>query len=1142
MKKILRSLLPFLLVFAMLLPLSGIAQAVDATSVTLSTEGTTTLYYRDADADGGRADAVTITATAKTAEKKEYDGTIKWTVEDGKTDFVEPSLTLDTELDYKTAANRSITLKAKQADGNAPTSVSVTAYVKTGNSSMSFVIVQDEVQPFSLTITDGTELEVGKTTTASHNAKYESGDKASVVYSSSDKTVATVDKDGNIEALKVGTATITATAAGGVKAEKTLTVVPVSFRYTAGVGQSFSLKDLYKDLIRNYAEVRFDDKDTVTFSNIDSSAKGALYLGKSTLVNKSACTFGQLESVTFESKVPGDFTFNVSVKHGSAEYTGEVTITSTVSSVDIYIPIGGNDEYRFTDQSANGKTGVKIVTDAFSDFAAVGSFVFDVPSSASRKLGTLSATADESGSVANLDWVNWEDLAKLRFIPLRDTGTFEIKYNAYSEKDGKGAVIAKGTLSIALNAESLDVTVSLDSTEPYTFSDKNGTSTLKSAKDLLTEAIDGVLGSTGWGGICFDTNKLSPESDAVGVLYLDDSSTRPANEVDSSDFITKAALGKLVFDPDGTGNYIVGFSVYASASSGTLLASGTLTISVANDLNSMDFGYVAKIGETIELNEEDFIAFVQKRLGIRYELTYITLDSAGGSGTFYLGREKIIPGRTDEFYASENIYAKAPKNADYIEDLRFTAPSKAGITTVRFTAYALRSASDPRPEAETGTFYIIYTASDVPVITFTAYDTGNAYSAAKLDEASFVKAYQKAIGSTEAKPTFQIRFQTLPLTGIIYRNFDFTRGTGVSLTNSNIGSASFTVGAGTSAWSVSSLCYVPTLTVGVVETATYLALDDHGVPLYTGTIQFLLSAPKSVEISSEGLDFTAADFNDLIDPILYVTFAAPDSGKLYVYDGSRMIPVTESTRLWITDSKMGDYPVSSAHYIPRAGQTATITLTYTAHTLSGNDYKNSIIVKPISRTVSARYPDVDGVTGSWAANSVDFASKYGYVKGKDGGKFDPEASMLRRDLILIFYRMAGSPKVSGQMPYTDVPAGSDSYTTEIYNSALWAAQKGIVEGIVTGATYGPQIEVTRQEYIRILYNYTKAMGGSVSKKASLDAFSDVAEIDSFALEAMQWAVANNYTTGTDAVNPKLSPKNVTRRAEIVTFLHRYLTY
>ena len=63
---------------------------------------------------------------------------------------------------------------------------------------------------------------------------------------------------------------------------------------------------------------------------------------------------------------------------------------------------------------------------------------------------------------------------------------------------------------------------------------------------------------------------------------------------------------------------------------------------------------------------------------------------------------------------------------------------------------------------------------------------------------------------------------------------------------------------------------------------------------------------------------------------------------------------------------------------------------------------------------------------------------------------------------------------------------------------------------------------------------------SVNNNGTLTGFVDADQVDTFATEAMKWAVANAYITGMG--NNDLQPKSLTTRAQIVTFLHRYLTY
>ena len=661
----------------------------------------------------------------------------------------------------------------------------------------------------------------------------------------------------------------------------------------------------------------------------------------------------------------------------------------------------------------------------------------------------------------------------------------------------------------------------------------------------VCRAIDDALGGKNkWDGVRFAVDKISRTSLNVGTLYRDSSYEITSNEVEADDYFIRSKIGNLYFVPEEAGTYEVDFAVYSDTDTKSVLATGKLTINVAVNLGAMDFRYITTVGEEIDLNEDDFAEYVQETLGIRYSLVYITLDGVSGDGTFRYDGSKYVPGRKSEWLYTEDAedYYSVPRQAKLINYVSFSAPSKPGITYVDFTAYAVRGSAEPVDIS--GTFCIFYGYKDVPAITVrlnqsTAANT--TLSTSVLNEEQFLEVYRSATGSTEKKPQFTVCFTELPTVGVLYKNYSTTRGTGTPMTKTDLNATSFTVG-GSSSRSIATASYLVAYKDGISDSATYLASDSNGVPLYIGKINFTSATPKKVTITSEGYDFSAKDFENGGDPVEYVTFATPASGKLYVASGSRLIAITESTKLWTTDQTTGTQPIGATHYIPRAGQTADVTVTYTAHTKSGASYQNSIIFSTKTKTASDKFPDIPADVAKWAADSIDFASKYKFVQGDEKGNFMPRNGMRRCDLILIFYRMAGSPAVSGTMPYTDIADGTSSYAKEIYNSALWASQKGIVAGVVTGTEYKPKETVTRQEYICFLYNYTIAMGGNVAHNGNLNGFSDAGDVDAFALEAMKWAVARGYTTGTDAKNPKLSPKDETNRAQIVTFLYRYFSY
>ena len=80
--------------------------------------------------------------------------------------------------------------------------------------------------------TETLELFTGNTATLTATVAPENATNPAVIWSSSDNTVATVDNNGNVTAVKAGTATITATAADGSGCSATCTVTVTDKTYT----------------------------------------------------------------------------------------------------------------------------------------------------------------------------------------------------------------------------------------------------------------------------------------------------------------------------------------------------------------------------------------------------------------------------------------------------------------------------------------------------------------------------------------------------------------------------------------------------------------------------------------------------------------------------------------------------------------------------------------------------------------------------------------------------------------------------------------------------------------------------------------------------------------------------------------------
>ena len=90
----------------------------------------------------------------------------------------------------------------------------------------------------------------------------------------------------------------------------------------------------------------------------------------------------------------------------------------------------------------------------------------------------------------------------------------------------------------------------------------------------------------------------------------------------------------------------------------------------------------------------------------------------------------------------------------------------------------------------------------------------------------------------------------------------------------------------------------------------------------------------------------------------------------------------------------------------------------------------------------------------------------------------------------------------------------------------WAKANGVSDGT------NPEVNITREQLVTMLYRYA----GSPKANGSLDSFSDAASVSSYAVNAMQWAVANGIVNGS---NGKLNPQNNATRAEVAAILMRF---
>lgn len=333
-----------------------------------------------------------------------------------------------------------------------------------------------------------------------------------------------------------------------------------------------------------------------------------------------------------------------------------------------------------------------------------------------------------------------------------------------------------------------------------------------------------------------------------------------------------------------------------------------------------------------------------------------------------------------------------------------------------------------------------------------------------------------------------------------------------------------------------------------LDDVTYVAGSASGV--YSVLIPFTAygtgyeAASGLVEIVVDGADaftigYTGTDFSAVTKEIAaafrnatHVVFELPEEGTLY-YNYNAINNYSHAVRAnyayYLNPTSRDEYDLDDVFFVPAAGQTKA-TIRFTVYNGRTKLDSSSVTFSVKGKTASSVFTDVTYAnTGSWSADAVDFMNANGLLYGTGKNRFNPTGTMTRGDLVLILYRMAGQPSVSGvKNPFTDVKS-SDYY----YKAVLWAYANNVVNG--TGrSTFSPKENVTREQLAAILYRYS----GAPATSSRLTAFTDAGRVSSYAADAMKWAVGAGIITGN---GNKLDPQGSATRAQVAAMLHRYLT-
>lgn len=219
--------------------------------------------------------------------------------------------------------------------------------------------------------------------------------------------------------------------------------------------------------------------------------------------------------------------------------------------------------------------------------------------------------------------------------------------------------------------------------------------------------------------------------------------------------------------------------------------------------------------------------------------------------------------------------------------------------------------------------------------------------------------------------------------------------------------------------------------------------------------------------------------------------------------------------VWYLDGDGNPICVPSGRYDEASGTVAFTTTHFSIYAVAYNDVS---------------FSDVSG----WYEDYVDFVSARGIMTGTDSDTFSPNGTMTRAMFVTVLYRLS-SDTSSYTNNFSDVLFG------EWYeNAAAWASANGISNGVGNGK-FAPDLNVTREQLVVMLYRYSEHMryDVSVGEDTNILSYNDALDISDYAYSALQWACGAGILEGDGAGN--LSPQGYATRAEAAAILQRFIT-
>ena len=201
--------------------------------------------------------------------------------------------------------------------------------------------------------------------------------------------------------------------------------------------------------------------------------------------------------------------------------------------------------------------------------------------------------------------------------------------------------------------------------------------------------------------------------------------------------------------------------------------------------------------------------------------------------------------------------------------------------------------------------------------------------------------------------------------------------------------------------------------------------------------------------------------------VVYIPFTAvTDSGKEYT--GTVAIKVKQTMNF--VDVRPGDYFYDSVQWAVNLGITkGTSTTTFSPKTGCTRAQIVTFLWRaaksPEPRSNTSKFTDVYATAHADYMKAINWATEQGITTGTGNGKFSPDATCTRAQIVTFLYRFKNNPAVYGSLNFSDV---NKTEHAAFYNAILWAVNNKITTGY-GGGIFDPNGTCNRGDAVTFLY-------------------------------------------------------------------------